>query len=286
MPLYEYRMIRNTWTAVRFGLIGLVVMGVVTVPWSISSVLNLRLFPQVPWAIPATIPYLFLVTIYLGGRGWPESTREFRRRSLRARMPTARASIWSLLSGGGAIAALWFVFAAVGGFEGPVTPGREAALGRAVLLASVVVSAAVTAFGEEAGLRGFMHAPLEARLGPVAAIATTTTVFVLIHAGHGIRTLLSMSPFYLATGIVYGLLAYLTQSILPSLVLHFLGDTGVFALRSSLIRVAGFDTRPAGRFCIAAALLAIGVSVLAFKQLASLAHSPAAPDAERGTHQE
>jgi hypothetical protein len=69
---------------------------------------------------------------------------------------------------------------------------------------------------------------------------------------------------------VYGLLAYLTQSTLPSLVLHFLGDTGVFALRSSLIRVSGLNTRPAGGFCIAAALLAIGVSVVAFKQLASI----------------
>jgi len=63
MPSDEYRIIRNTWTAVRFGVIGLVVMGVVTVPWSVSAVLNLRLFPHVPWAIPVTIVYLFLVTL-------------------------------------------------------------------------------------------------------------------------------------------------------------------------------------------------------------------------------
>jgi membrane protease YdiL (CAAX protease family) len=270
MPSDEYRMIRNTWTAVLFGVIGLVVMGVVTVPWLVLAVANLRFFPHVPWAIPVTIVYLFLVTIYLGGRGWPASTRELRRRHLRARMPAPRASIWSLLAGGAAIAALWFVFAAVGGFEGQVTPGREATLGRAVLLASVVVSAAVTALGEEAGLRGFMQAPLETRLGPGPAIAATTIAFVVIHAGHGIPRLLYMSPFYVAAGIVYGILAYLTQSILPSLVLHFLGDTAVFALRSSLIRSSALDTRPSSGFCIAAAVLAIGVNVVAFKQLASI----------------
>lgn len=263
-------MIRKIWTAVRFGLIGLVVMGVVTVPWSVAAVLNLRLVPHVPWAIPVTIVYLFLVISYLGGCGWPASTRELRRRHLRARMLTPRTSTWSLLSGGAAIAALWLIFAAVGGFGVQVTPGREATLGPRVLLASVIVSAAVTAIGEEAGLRGFMQAPLEARLGPGPAIAATTTAFVVIHAGHGISALVHLSPFYVATGIVYGLLAYLTQSILPSLVLHFLGDTGVFALRSALIRVSGLDTRPASVVCIAAALLAIGVSVVAFKQLASI----------------
>jgi membrane protease YdiL (CAAX protease family) len=270
MPSDEYRMIRNAWTAVRFGVIGLVVMSVVTVPWSVSAVLNLRLLPHVPWAIPVTIGYLFLVTIYLGGRGWPASTRELRRRHLRARMPAPRASIWSLLAGGAAIAALWFVFAAFGGFAGQVTPGREATLGRAVLLASVIVSAAVTALGEEAGLRGFMQAPLETRLGPAPAIAATTIVFVVIHAGRGIPRLLYMSPFYVATGIVYGLLAYLTQSTLPSLVLHFLGDTVVFGLRTSLIRVSALDSRLSVGFCTAAAVLAIGVSVVAFKQLASI----------------
>jgi membrane protease YdiL (CAAX protease family) len=174
------------------------------------------------------------------------------------------------VSGGAAVVALWFVFAAVGGFERQGTPGREATLGETVLLASVIVSAAVTAIGEEAGLRGFMQAPLEARLGPALAITATTIAFVVIHAGHGIRTLLYMSPFYVATGIVYGSLAYLTQSILPSLFLHFLGDTCVFALRSSLIRVSRLDTEGARGFCITAALLAVGVSMVAFKQLASI----------------
>jgi membrane protease YdiL (CAAX protease family) len=137
-------------------------------------------------------------------------------------------------------------------------------------LAFVIVSAAVTALGEEAGLRGFMQAPLEARCGPAAAIGATTAAFVLIHASHGLAALLYMAPFYVATGIVYGLLAYLTQSTVPSLVLHFLGDIGVFALRTSLIRVPGLDTRPAGSFCIAAALVAVGISVVAFNHLASI----------------
>ncbi len=276
-------MIRRTWTAVCFGLIGLVVMGVVTLPWSALAVINLRISPQIPWAIPVTIVYLSMVIAYLGGRGWPTSTREIRHRHLRARMPTPRAAAWSLLSGGAAILALWLVFAAVGGFERHMTPGREATLSPLVLFASVVTSAAVAAIGEEAGLRGFMQAPLEARLGPGAAIAATTITFVVIHGSHGVPKLLYEGPFYVAVGIVYGLLAYLTQSILPSLVLHFLGDTGVFALRTSLIRVSRLDTRFVDGFCVAAALIAAAFSIVAFKRLASVtAPDRADSDVARG----
>jgi membrane protease YdiL (CAAX protease family) len=38
----------------------------------------------------------------------------------------------------------------------------------------------------------------------------------------------------LAAGCIYGLMAYLSQSILPSLLLHFLGDLLLFGLRASV----------------------------------------------------
>src|SRR5581483_3302684 len=196
--------------------------------------------------IPITIGYLAVILGYLSGHGPPRVTRDERRQWLRARLPTPRVSAWALLSGIPAIAALWLVFASLGGFEHLAAPGRETALPAAALFAFVIVSAAVTAIGEEAGLRGFMQAPLETRLGPAVAIAATAIAFVLIHGTHGVPTLLHNGIFYVVTGVVYGLLAYLTQSILPSLILHFVGDVGVFALRSSLLSTPSLQT-PAAR---------------------------------------
>ena len=100
------------------------------------------------------------------------------------------------------------------------------------------------------------------------AITLTTIVFVLIHASHGLTTLLHNAPLYIATGVVYGLLTYLTQSILPALALHFLGDVVVFALRSSLIHGFVPRTRPEIALCMIGALMAATLSILAFRQLA------------------
>src|SRR5262249_12464860 len=64
----------------------------------------------------------------------------------------------------------------------------------------------------------YMQGAIERRHGPVVAIGVTSVVFGLAHVGHA--GLLAMMPFYVAVGTTYGLLAYLTGSIVPSMVLH------------------------------------------------------------------
>ena len=54
-------MLLDMRSAPRHLLIGLVVMAVVTAPWSLISVANLRLSPQVPWAIPTGLTYVGLL---------------------------------------------------------------------------------------------------------------------------------------------------------------------------------------------------------------------------------
>ncbi len=256
------------WTALRHLLLGVVVMAAVTTPWSLMAVANLRLSPHVPWAIPIGLTYVGVVVAYLNGRGWPTSTAEIRRRNFRARFLSWAESRWSLLAGTLAIMCLWLLFAAFGNVGSEPVPGREAALPPAILFMFVVIGSAVTALGEEGGLRGFMQTPLEHRFGPRAAIVTTTIVFVLIHAARGLPVLVRMGPFYLATGFVYGLLAYLTQSILPALLLHFLGDVITFGLRSSLIHLSGPRTGAAITLCIVGAAIVGGLSIVAFRRLA------------------
>jgi membrane protease YdiL (CAAX protease family) len=94
----------------------------------------------------------------------------------------------------------------------------------------VVMSAAVAGIVEEASFRGYMQGPIERRHGPVIAILVTGIMFGAIHFTHP-EVGLVLLPFYIAASAVYGALAYLTNSILPSLVLHAGGNVlGAFNL--------------------------------------------------------
>lgn len=66
----------------------------------------------------------------------------------------------------------------------------------------------------------------------MVAILVTGTLFGLAHFTHPEVTL-SLMPYYLLVAAIYGALAWLTNSILPSLVLHaggnFLGGIGLLA---------------------------------------------------------
>ena len=92
----------------------------------------------------------------------------------------------------------------------------------------LVVASIVAGVVEEAAFRGYMQGAIERRHGPVVAILATGTLFGLGHLTHHPDSMLAMMPFYLAVAAIYGGLAYLTNSILPGLVLHAGGD--VFSL--------------------------------------------------------
>ena len=264
------RALQTAGALLKYVGLGLAVAVAVAAPWSALVIFNLRLSPHVPWAIPAGIAYVWLAMAYLNGSGWPKSTSAARRRYFRAQ-PLAWAEFnWAFLAGLAAVASLWLLFAASGYLSAQTPQGSEGDLPPMVLLGAIIIGAAVTAIAEEGGLRGFMQAPLERLIGPVPAIATTSVFFVLIHLSHGVAALVRNGPFYLAAGCVYGLLAYLTQSILPSLLLHFLGDILTFGLRSSLVHLTSPHGAGVRAFLVLSALLVASVSGAAFLRLARL----------------
>jgi Type II CAAX prenyl endopeptidase Rce1-like len=65
--------------------------------------------------------------------------------------------------------------------------------------------------------------PIERRHGPVVAILVTGPLFGFAQFTHPEVTLILM-PYYLAVSAIYGALAYLTNSILPSVMLHAGGN--------------------------------------------------------------
>jgi membrane protease YdiL (CAAX protease family) len=91
------------------------------------------------------------------------------------------------------------------------------------LLSWLVMGSVVAGVAEEAGFRGYMQGPIERRHGPIVAILVTGTLFGFAHFSHPEVTLILM-PYYLAVAAIYGMLAYLTNSILPSMVLHTSGN--------------------------------------------------------------
>ena len=83
----------------------------------------------------------------------------------------------------------------------------------------VLMSAVVSGVVEETSFRGYVQRPIERRHGPVIAILVTGSLFGLAHFSHPEVTLVLL-PYYMAVAAVYGALAHLTDSTLPSMLLH------------------------------------------------------------------
>jgi membrane protease YdiL (CAAX protease family) len=91
------------------------------------------------------------------------------------------------------------------------------------LLLWVLMGSIVAGVVEETSFRGYMQGPIERRHGPVSAILLTGCLFGFAHFTHP-EVGLSLMPYYMAVAAVYGALAYLTNSIFPSMVLHAGGN--------------------------------------------------------------
>jgi membrane protease YdiL (CAAX protease family) len=167
---------------------------------------------------------LWLLWLYLGGRGWPARTAAARRHYLRANSLTGSVWAWSLLAGALSIVALtglWIVLFQLVPMSGNRLPDYSQfplfTVGLVLAMASIV-----NAVAEEAGLRGYLQGMLEADVGGPAAVLITALV---IAPGHGLTQGFALPTFvfYLFADVMFGTLAYLTQSIRPGIVVHAAG---------------------------------------------------------------
>ncbi len=183
--------------------------------------LNLQVWPVIPWSVPFAAIYLWCYWRYLHGRWWPRSTAEGRRLALRGDDISPQLWRWSLLAGGLAIASgAPLAFMAPLGVELPTALLRLPALTAVPILLTL---SAVAGMVEEAAFRGYMQGPIEQRLGPVAAILVVSAVFCLVHLPGQRITALRML-LILTASVTYGVLAHITGSILPGIVLHSTGN--------------------------------------------------------------
>jgi len=196
-----------------------------TIPWAALVAVNLKFLPAIPWSVPVAAVYIWLLFRYLRGAGWPASTSQARRESCRANPVRDDLYGGAMVAGiVGLVALLLFQSVFTRMVHLPQQPVDDLrAIPGFTLVALIVMGSVVAGVIEEAGFRGYMQGPIERRHGSVVAILVTSAFFGLAHYSHR-ETTLALMPFYMGVGVIYGLMAYFTNSIWPSLVLHTMGD--------------------------------------------------------------
>jgi membrane protease YdiL (CAAX protease family) len=258
-------------------LLGIVVAAIGGFPWVLFVQVNARFSPSIPWAAVMMAAWLYFYWRYFSGAGWPQSTAATRRDSFRRIALPTHVWWWSLLSGTlGIISLIALELAMLRMVRLPVSLQQPVPhIPLYSLLPLAVMSAFAAGIPEEVGFRGYMQVPLERRYGSVFAILFVAFVFTLAHLNHGVSVLLL---FDFAFGVVFGVLAWLSQSLLPAMILHSLSDVILFAwgqriaaavAAKPLVWVSGPDLwfmLP----CVAFAILAAG-AVLAFGRFTRVA---------------
>jgi membrane protease YdiL (CAAX protease family) len=207
---------------VRAVLIGMLVVIAGTIPRNILFAANLRYYAVVPWAVPLNAVYLWFFWRYLKGAGPPQSTAEERRTSLRANRVSGRVWVWALLAGGLGIVALVLALRVANRLF--VLPQQQLPdlqqVPEFTVLSLLLMAAPVAGIVEEAAFRGYMQVPIERRYNLPVAILVTGTMFAVAH----LDFTLILWPYYVAVAAIYGIVTYLTNSILPAVVLHTGGN--------------------------------------------------------------
>lgn len=207
---------------IRSVLIGLAVLLAGTLPRNALYAANFRHYTGVPWAVPLAAIYLWFFWRYVQGAGPPESTSDQRRARLRANRLPGKVWAWSLIAGGFGIVTLVLALRVVNRLV--VLPQQQlpdlSQIPSVTMLSLLLMAAPIAGVVEEAAFRGYMQGPIEKRYGLAIAILITGTMFAIVH----LDFTPILWPYYVAVAAIYGTVTYLTDSILPAIVLHTGGN--------------------------------------------------------------
>jgi len=206
------------------GLLAFAITAVAGGVWSALLVTNLQSSPAVPWSVPAMALLLWLAWSYLGGKGWPRSTSEARRRHLRANRVSGRTYLWAWVAGVLSLVALagyWIVLFQL--VEMPLNMFSDVSRYPRITVALMILMGSLVApLMEEAGFRGYFQVALECEYRGPVAIVISSIVFALAH-GPTQGFLWPKLLFYFLVGVAFGATAHLSNSILPAIPVHFVG---------------------------------------------------------------
>lgn len=264
------RILRVLWA----GILGLLITFAGSGVWGLLLTINLKTSARVPWSVVPTAGFLWLLWRYLGGRGWPRSTSEARRRSLRANPVAAPVLMWSLIAGVLAIAALagyWIALWQL--YPVKMRPDIFSDYSPYPLLtvALIIVMGSLNSpLTEEAGFRGYCQTRLEREFRAPVAVALASFFFMLAHLNQGLYW--PKLLVFCLVGLAFGTIAYLANSILASIPVHMLGILTFFIFiwpRDAARRLV-WEGGPDAWFWthVVQAIVFTGLAILAFRRLA------------------
>lgn len=276
-PWYS-RILRAVWAAILGIFIALFGQGV----WSALLALNLATTPAVPWCVAVMAVVLWIIWQYLGGRWRPQSTSNERRLRLRANALSGNVFALAILAGALSIVALagwWLLISQVERISGSALPDMSKYPWLTTVLA-VAMGTLISPILEQAGFWGYCQSMLEREFAGPTAIVVTAILFALLPHPPMHVVLWPKLILFFFTGLTFGLMAYLTKSILPGMLVHIFGLLAFFTL------VFRADTAPttvgdAWLWIHAAQIIAFGaLSIAAFARLKRLTE----PSRARGVH--
>jgi len=236
--------IARMWNAipalVRATLVAMAILVVGQLPPGLFLLLALHTTPHLPWFLPATLAWLWLFWRWLGGRGPPVRTAAARRTNLRAAALDPRTWLLALAAGGFGMACVLGIAL----LTGLVAPLPEAAYHAPFdlspfpaisVLAIFLQLALVAGVVEEAAFRGYMISIIERRHGWLVAIVAAALLFYVVHLSHAYATV-AFVPFFAAYSVLHGGLVWATRSIVPSVVLHAIGDFTILPMQYGVVR--------------------------------------------------
>jgi membrane protease YdiL (CAAX protease family) len=221
--------------ALAAALAGIVALTIAILPqgiWSVLITINLRTTPTLPWAVIVMAGLLTLYWKYLGGRFAHRRTSETRRRHLRANRVPLPVFAWAVLAGSFAVVALtglWILLAQIIRMPGNVLPPMGNLPWPIVALA-VGMGALISPICEQAGIWGYGQTMLRREFTASAAVVISALIFAVAPHPPFHVPLLPKIAFFFLTGLIFAVLAELTNSILPGLVVHVIGLLAFFTL--------------------------------------------------------
>jgi membrane protease YdiL (CAAX protease family) len=227
---------------IRAILVGFIVFEIGVVAW----VLIVGPLVPAPWSILVMGFLLWVYWMYFSGNWGPQSSRKIREINFRAVRLSGDLWKWSLL------AALFFVVIIQSGLvvtfrimEFPADAFTEEygfdAMPLWLAWLFIIMSSLVAGICEEVGLRGYMQVPLEQRYGPARAIMIVSLVFLVIHLHQAWA--IPILFHVITISVLLGVLAYVSGSLIPSMIGHTVMDIFNFSYWWS--DVAGkFDRLP------------------------------------------
>jgi membrane protease YdiL (CAAX protease family) len=265
--------------------------------WAIITGIVIALLPASVWPLlllslcvplAATIEVIFLgfYVWWASGGGPPHGTRAARSHAFRSGSVSPAQCFWAIITALSFVATIHAAIVLLFRF----VPFPLAAFRRGYDLSfisslpmkwvAVVVSATSAGVCEETGFRGYMQQPIEQRHGAPVAILVSSFFFTLLHLTKA-WAVTGMVAIVFGAGVLLGLLAWASGSLIPGMIGHVVMDIGLFAYWWTGI-VGNFTARPItetgvdGPFCITCIVLAITLVIVlvAAWQLRRLRVSP------------